>query len=158
MQASEIAQTYEPAIRRWFAARVVSREDAEDLTQEAVMAVLRGWHRFDARSSVPTWVYAICRNTLFTSVRRQTGRAKRAFTLDNPAALEELPARADDIETRVLVRMAVRTLPERLQSLYLLRYERGMSISEIATQLGRSEGTIKSQFFEMRARLSRLVR
>ena len=149
MQANEIALRYESAIRRWFFSRVVSPEDGEDLTQDVMVSIIQGWSRFDGRSSERTWVYSICRNTLFNSYRRWKTRT---------SVLPDPPIAGNSAEQRLIVRIAVETLPKRFQVLYLLRYDQGLGIREIAARLGRSEGTIKYQFYEMRIRLGKILR
>ena len=60
----------------FFAYRVNSRADAEDLTQMTFERALRAWSRYDAeRGTVGTWLLAIARNLLIDHYRRdRSGR------------------------------------------------------------------------------------
>jgi RNA polymerase sigma-70 factor (ECF subfamily) len=54
----------------FFAYRVTSRVDAEDLTQQTFERALRAWDRFDSRrASVSTWLLTIARNLLIDHYR-----------------------------------------------------------------------------------------
>lgn len=54
----------------FFAYRLNSRDDAEDLTQQTFERALRAWDRFDARrAAVGTWLIAIARNLLIDHYR-----------------------------------------------------------------------------------------
>jgi RNA polymerase sigma factor (sigma-70 family) len=52
-------------LHAFFAYRLGSRADAEDLTQETLERAFRAWARYDpARASARTWLLAIARNLL----------------------------------------------------------------------------------------------
>jgi RNA polymerase sigma factor (sigma-70 family) len=58
----------------FFAYRLRSRADAEDLTQLTFERALRAWGRYDeSRSAVGTWLLAIARNLLIDHVRADRG-------------------------------------------------------------------------------------
>jgi RNA polymerase sigma-70 factor (ECF subfamily) len=44
-------------------------------------------------------------------------------------------------------------LPTRLRSAFLLHYYAGFGVREVATMLGRPEGTVKADLYHARARL-----
>src|SRR5919109_5217926 len=49
-------------------------EDALDATQEALIAVTRGIHRYDGRSAFTTWLYRVATNAALDEVRRRGRR------------------------------------------------------------------------------------
>jgi RNA polymerase sigma-70 factor (ECF subfamily) len=55
-----------------------SLEDAEDVTQEAMLRVWRGRGRFAGRSSLRTWIYRIATNACLDLLRRQSPRRRPA--------------------------------------------------------------------------------
>jgi RNA polymerase sigma factor (sigma-70 family) len=69
---TRVLAEYGPKVRAYFRARANSPEDAEDLYQECMCALVSSWIRFAGRSSVSTWVYAICRNIYSGYVYRKT--------------------------------------------------------------------------------------
>lgn len=64
------------ALFRYAMARVRTRETAEDLVQDTLLAALRG--KFDGRSSVRTWLTGILKNKIIDHYRKK-GR-ETAFT------------------------------------------------------------------------------
>ena len=45
--------------------------DAQDATQEALIAIVRGLHRFDGRALFTTWAYRVATNACIDHLRRQ---------------------------------------------------------------------------------------
>src|ERR1700710_476348 len=65
----------------FFAYRMRSRADAEDLTQQTFERALRAWPRYDpSRASVGTWLIVIARNLLVDHLR--AARGSRSQPLD----------------------------------------------------------------------------
>ncbi|MEJ2857206.1 MULTISPECIES: sigma-70 family RNA polymerase sigma factor [unclassified Saccharothrix] len=63
-----------------------SVHDADDALQEALLRAWRGFGRFEGRSSVRNWLYAICTNACLDAVEH---RGKRALPVDlGPASTE----------------------------------------------------------------------
>ena len=56
--------------------------DALDATQDALLAAIRGLGRFDARSSVATWLYRIATNACIDEMRRRRRRPVTGIAAD----------------------------------------------------------------------------
>src|SRR5205814_6463017 len=62
-------------------------EDALDATQEALIAVTRGLHRYDGRALFTTWLYRVATNAALDELRRRKRRPVPAeLTEDRPPA------------------------------------------------------------------------
>src|SRR2546428_10779751 len=60
-------------------------EDALDATQEALIALTRGLHRYDGRSLFTTWLYRVATNAALDELRRRKRRPDPAeWTEDRP--------------------------------------------------------------------------
>ena len=69
--------------------RITGNEsDAADATQEALIAMVRGLHRFDGRSAFSTWVYRIATNASLDELRRRRRRPLSVVHDDDRADLE----------------------------------------------------------------------
>jgi RNA polymerase sigma factor (sigma-70 family) len=70
-----------------------SVEEAEDLVQETYLRAWRSFDRFEGRSSVRTWLYAIATNVCLTAIERR-GRRPLPSGLGAPAKDPEAPVTA----------------------------------------------------------------
>ncbi len=62
--------------------RMVGEADADDATQDAMVAVVRAIARFDGRSALGTWLYRITSNTCLDELRRRRRRPAVGYTDD----------------------------------------------------------------------------
>ena len=62
-------------------------EDAEELAQDVFLKAFRNLHRFNGRSSFPTWLFRIAYNTAISETRRR----KREWACIDQARLANLP-------------------------------------------------------------------
>ena len=117
------------------------RAGAEDLMQEAYVAVLSGAARFDNRSSLKTFLFGVVHN-LARSRFRQIASRMRLITTYAAGADDARPdeAQADDRESRQVWK-AVEALPARQRDVTELVFCRDMTIEEAAAVMGVSVGT-----------------
>ena len=117
------------------------RTAAEDLMQEAYVAVLSGAARFERKSSLKTFLFGVIQN-LARSRFRQIAARMRLVTTYGAGADDEDPdeAQADDRESRQVWK-AVETLPTRQRDITELVFCRDMTIEEAAAVMGVSVGT-----------------
>lgn len=115
--------------------------DADDATQEALIAVVRGLAGFDGRSSFSTWVYRVSTNACLDELRRRRRR---------PIAVEPVEqVDRDDFESAVADRDEVDrwlgSLPVEFRTAVTLRDVCGLDYAEIADVLGVPIGTVRSR-------------
>lgn len=117
------------------------RSAAEDLMQEAYVAVLSGAARFDSKSSLKTFLFSVVQN-LARSRFRQIALRMRLVTTYAAGAEDDgrEDARADDREIRQ-VWEAVEALPARQRDVTELVFCRDLTIAEAAAVMGVSVGT-----------------
>lgn len=134
-----------------------SREDAEDLFQEAFLRVLRHATRFDGTKSFRPWLYSIATNLVRNCYRARGYRDARS--LDRVEEEQEgaplharlagrgasPPDSAALGEDAARVRLAVETLPEKGRVALVLFYYQGLAYQEIAEVLEVPLGTVKSR-------------
>ncbi len=117
------------------------RSAAEDLMQEAYVAVLSGAARFDNKSSLKTFLFGVVQN-LARSRFRQIASRMRLITTYTAGADEQGQdeARMDD-RASCQVWKAVEALPARQRDVTELVFCRDMTIEEAAAVMGVSVGT-----------------
>jgi RNA polymerase sigma-70 factor, ECF subfamily len=109
-------------------------EDALDATQEALIAVTRGLHRYDGRSLFTTWLYRVATNAALDELRRR----KRAATLAAEPTDLDAPSPEDEADLalrREAVRAALAELPPRERELIALKFHAGLDNAELAKVL-----------------------
>lgn len=125
-----------------------SQQDAEEVTQDVF---LRIWHKsalYDPdKGQFLTWLLTMTRRLAIDHLRRRQRAAPppTAASLDEHEYLWEQALVYDDLSDlqRTLL-SALRELPLEYQQAIALAYFRGLTHAEIAQQLGRPLGTVKS--------------
>jgi RNA polymerase sigma-70 factor (ECF subfamily) len=69
---ARLVDDWSPGMLRLARAHVSTRASAEEVVQEAWVAVLRGLHRFEGRSKLRTWVFGIVANIAKTTGVRES--------------------------------------------------------------------------------------
>jgi RNA polymerase sigma-70 factor, ECF subfamily len=149
-EAATLARDWQPRVRAFFTRRCRCREDVEDLSQEALAAVVRCYAAFAHRSSLSTWIYAVCRNVYSNFVYYRSRDARLLQRLGEPP-------RAEDPSLAGALAASLGRLGREERTLYTLFYVQGLSVREVARVLGRPEGTVKYLLFRLRTRVRELV-
>lgn len=121
-------------------------DEAEDLAQQTLIRVVQNASRFDGRTSLRSWMYAIA--------YREFGRwRRRRLWLPIP---DQLPS-SHDTEQQVtdgeLLLQALAKLSSAHRAAFLLHHVEGLSIEEVAAAQLTKPGTIKSRLHFARAHL-----
>ena len=131
--------------------------DADDATQEAVMAIVRGLPRFDGRAAFTTWSYRVATNACLDELRR---RGRRPIPTEptpddhGAAPVDPAPALADTVTGRMEIDDALATLPLEFRAPVVLRDLCQLDYAEIAETLGIPPGTVRSRIARGRAALA----
>jgi len=130
-----------PELYAFFAYRLGSRSDAEDLTQETLERAFRAWARYDpARASVRTWLLAIARNLLIDHYRASRGR--QALVLSDEHEIEAATVEPSlGLDHRLAA--ALGALSDRERELVALRYGADLTGPEIAAVTGLSLANVQ---------------
>lgn len=140
LPARDFAGVYDEHVWRvygFFAYRLNSRPDAEDLTQQTFERALRAWRGYDqTRSSVATWLLVIARNLLIDHLRA-AARTGGLTALDD-AGLEEVAAAPDRHRLGLdpELERALAQLGARERELIALRFGGDLTGPEIAQLTG----------------------
>jgi RNA polymerase sigma-70 factor, ECF subfamily len=141
---TQIYERYAAAIYRYIYFRVGEAELAEDLQAEVFLRMLEGIHRYEDRGwPISAWLYRIAHDRTVDTMRR---RKKRQHV-----PLETWGGSCDGPESTVGIQLDYEELNRTLYDLtedqrqvIILRFMSDMSIQEVATTLGRTEGSVKA--------------
>jgi RNA polymerase sigma-70 factor, ECF subfamily len=128
--------------------RITDPAEAEDVAQESFLKAYSQLHRLRDPSRFAGWLGKIaiqqCSNSVRRSVRCRSAFGCRATAL---CELDDKPAESANpgLTQRQIhfVRQAVRRLPQKFQSLIVMRFVAGLSAVQIAEQLGKRPGTVR---------------
>jgi len=146
-------QRYKQPLFGFFRRRLADPAQAEELTQETFLAVLRASSRYDARALFRTYLYAIGFRILRAHRRKATFRAM--FHGDQPPGHE--PSIENTIHSEVLLRESVGKLDSMDREILMLREFEQLSYAEIAELCSLPLNTVRSRLFRARTALHDLL-
>jgi RNA polymerase sigma-70 factor (ECF subfamily) len=131
---------------------------AEEILQDAMLAVWRGAGSFRGESSVRSWVIAIARRKTRDRLRgRRLRIVDDAFLADRPGSGPGPEVMALDRAELAEVKGAIRELAAPHRELLGLVFGTGLSLPEVAGVLEIPVGTVKSRLSAARTSLSRIL-
>lgn len=139
---------------------VRNREDALDLSQEVFVKAYRKLKSFRHESNFYTWLYRIAVNLALNFARREKFRSFLSLSnlsrelVSGSSPLEDMER--DQLSSRI--DRAIIELPEKQRMVFILRHYEEMSVKEVADLLGKSEGTVKANYFQAVKKLQRSLK
>lgn len=139
---------FAPRVRSFLMNRRVPSAQADDMTQDVMLAIWRRASSYDpGKASAATWIYTIARNVHIDHYRKVV-RARKIDEHDPQFQPPEHPL-PDDLYERSQasesVAGAMATLPPDQKQVLELAFTQGLSHSEIAERLAVPLGTVKSR-------------
>ena len=149
---SELYESNFERVYAYIVRRVRDRDEAQDITADVFHLALKNLPRFEWRG-VPfaAWLFRIASNEI---ADRSKSTAKRkvheSTNVDASASADDHPSVAagfEEAERRGRLFKLVERLPRDQSRVITMRFAEDKSIREIATALGRSEGSVKQLQF-----------
>lgn len=144
-----------------------SREEAEDMAQEAFLKAWRSLDSFLGESSFSTWMHRLTTNLCLDHLRKQARRQNISVAAsldDEETAIPEPAGQTGDPhealergERRRALAKGLRELPEHYRRPLVMREVGGMSYQEIAAALELDLGTVKSRIARAREALRKIL-
>lgn len=126
------------------------REDAEEVLQDVYVKILEGKARFDGRSSLKTWLFAVIRRTAAAQARR---RIVRDLLLAKWGRREMTVAPAPDSDVARILVAALRQLARRQREVIELVFYHDMTIEEASVAMNISIGSARVHYDRGKKRL-----
>jgi RNA polymerase sigma-70 factor, ECF subfamily len=150
---TELFSRYKQPIYGFFRRRVAESTQAEELTQETFVALLRAAARYEPRALFRTYLYAIS----FKIMRAHRRKAAFRATFFGQRKSAPDPSKQDATESGLWVRRAVEKLEAMDREILLLREYEQLSYAEIADLLQLPLNTVRSRLFRARTALRNLL-
>ncbi len=137
------------------AVRMVGRSNAEDLLQDIFLTAHRKLGQYRGESSLGTWLFRLATNVCVDHLRSRSTRYSQMTEPigDEPLAPSAAAGAVLGVVDRLDLDRAVATLPAGCRAVFVLHDVEGFEHREIASLLGISDGTSKSQLHRARMRL-----
>jgi RNA polymerase sigma-70 factor, ECF subfamily len=159
----QVFHDYAPRVYNLARRMLGSDADAEDVTQEVLLQVVRKLHTFRGEANIATWLHRVTVNAALAHRRKQAVRDEHRVRdpLENflddghhhgpvrswPLGPEE---EALDHETQELIERAIAGLPEIYRDVFVLADVESLPNSEIADMLSLSVPAVKSRLHRAR--------
>jgi RNA polymerase sigma-70 factor (ECF subfamily) len=142
---------------------MASREDAEEVVQDAFLRAFQHLQDFEGRARFSTWLTRIAVNAALMKLRN----LRRATTISLDQEADEGGTLADKVadwkpnpeqlfsrtELREILQRALASLPHSYRVVFLLRDVEGVSVADTAEMLGLSIPNVKARLFRARIKL-----
>jgi RNA polymerase sigma-70 factor (ECF subfamily) len=160
----EMVDDFAPQIYRLAFGILQDTMEAQDITQDVFISVLRRIDDFEGRASIPTWIYRITVNASLDRIRLRQRRKETisiedfmpSFTADGKHA-EEIAdwseAPLDHLlnrEARDKIQEAIDSLPDELRIVLVMKDIEGFHLKEMCEILDLSLPAVKSRLHRAR--------
>jgi RNA polymerase sigma-70 factor (ECF subfamily) len=142
---------------------LASDADAEDVTQDVLLQVVRKLPTFRGEAAFPTWLHRVTVNAALSHRQKRAARENRLVHDPLDRLFEDGhhhgPVRSWAIspedaalghETQRLIEDAIATLPEHYRDVFVLADVEGLPNAEIAAMLGLSISAVKNRLHRAR--------
>lgn len=131
-------------------------EDAKEVLQMGFIKVFKNLHQYKFKGELGAWIRRVMVNTAINYLKRKPAYQEELSFADSPLhpVTDETPE--IKINTKDLVSL-IRQLPTGYQTIFNLYAVEGYSHAEIASLMGISEGTSRSQYARARCLLIKWI-
>lgn len=148
----ELFDRHHLAVFRYFQRRVGERQQAEDLTQEVFLRVVRGSEAYRNEEREVAWLFTIARN-VFRDHKRRVARKPRPASLEvaGPVPIEPMQHLSHSLSE------ALQQLVVGESEAFLMRELAGLSYTEIAVIVEATPDAVRNRIHRARRTLRELL-
>lgn len=166
LTADRVFRDYAPRVYNLARRMLGNDADAEDVTQDVLLQVVRKLDTFRGESAFPTWLHRVTVNAALAHRRKRANRQAHHSgepldaVLDDghgqphPSSLKPWSVSPDrpvlDAEDHEVIERSIAELPETYRDVYVLADVEGLPNAEIADHLGLSVAAVKSRLHRAR--------
>ena len=150
-----LVDRYQDAFMRSAQRVVKTREDAEDIVQEAFAKIYKNAKKFKKQEGIEfkSWAYKVLVNTSYTFYQKL--KKKQAYSLEffetyKYEIMDEKNNLKGELETKDIISKVLLELPEDLKNIVEMHYLKDLSYESISKQEGLSIPAIKMRLFRGR--------
>jgi RNA polymerase sigma-70 factor (ECF subfamily) len=153
----QLIKSFEAAVYRLCYRILNNNVLAEDARQEAFIRMIQSIHTFEARGRFSTWLFSIATHVALDIVRGNRSSPPSDNLADDDPPEDPLTAciRKEDMGR---LKEALVLLPPRTRTLLALRFQEGLSSSQISKILSISANQVRVDLFRARLALRKVLR
>ncbi|MDH5757891.1 MAG: sigma-70 family RNA polymerase sigma factor [Nitrospinota bacterium] len=150
----ETLVSFKPRVTAFISQITWEAHEVDDLTQETLIRVSRGWNGFRGDSALASWIFQIASNVVKDYFRSKSVRPQPASedkdirSPDSHGILGQLESK----ETGECVRNEIHILPWSYKRILIFHYMEGKGVKEIAASENISENSVKVRLHRARER------
>lgn len=156
-----LLRSHQPRIYAVARRMMGSDADALDVTQEALISIVRSIGSFDGRARFSTWTYRVATNACLDELRRRKRRPALSLATSDGEVLDlaDPTERMIDegVVDRTVIDAALRELTPEFRAAVVLRDLCQLDYAEISEVLEIPPGTVRSRIARGRAQLADLL-
>jgi len=131
-----------------------NRQVAEDLLQEIFLKVFTHVHKLRQTDTFIGWMYRIAINACYSYLREHKVQLQKAIPLSKvESVINGSISSSSQKMVKELLDEAIQNLPIKMRTIFMLHDVKGFKHEEIASMLGCTAGTSKSQLFKARMKI-----
>jgi len=146
----ELVKRYEGLVYNFCLKTIGSRQDAEEVAQDALIQVFHKIHQFEGRSAFKTWLYKIvhnyCRNRISKIVRKR--KAQEAYEdqvkKEQPSNEQGSP---QSMDSKARIQEALNKLKPKDKEIITYKFMLGMTLQDISDTLGLGSSAAKMRYY-----------
>lgn len=145
-----IAEEYTEQLFRVALGYMHSKEEAEDMVQEAMIKAYNNIHSFKGDSKLSTWLYRITINTCLNEIDKKKRRSFFSRIEDISERLRDTTSNGESPEQQMIqhesdkrVQKAIDSLPAKQKTAFILQRYKELSQKEISEVMQLSEGAVE---------------
>lgn len=125
-----------------------NRNEAEDLTQEVFIRVLKHRSNFNYQSKLSTWILSIAKYTAIDHLRKKRFSSifKNSFFNQIPDENNNPDRLINDMENKIIINDAIMSLKPHYRAVVILRGINELTVRETAETLGCKETKVKVDY------------
>jgi len=155
--AEEIILAHQRHVWRFLVALGCGAADADDLTQETFVQLLRGKFEYQGPAQTAAFLYRVAKNLFISTIRRRR-LAVMVSNLDDADTQWQAFDGEHPFDSRVeYLRHCLQSLDERARKAVDMRYRLESPRAQIAVELGLAESGLKALLERVRERLKECV-
>lgn len=149
---TDIVNKYREPVYWFIRRRVISHDDANDVTQEVFIRIYKSLDTLKDASAEKAWIYRIATNECNRFLTRKYQSTE--LTEDITNSLMEGEYIDYDEEMQIKFQKALNTLSERQRNVFELRYYEEMSYEQISEVMNSDVSTLKATYYVAKQKIT----